>query len=126
MPLILPPVDDVTQTAIGKKLVHLAKHANDMTDLEWCKFINDPAAYLNGIGYRFWDGVKVDGNNQPVPEEIPAWVNIVPVVDTAATLHVSIPPVGDFPADLDAPPEPEPDYPNFYSLFARYFMRHCR
>ena len=111
------------QKKTGEAIMRVSRTVSQTTpESEWKKFTDDPRAWLHKAGYRY------DGSDAGPDGKIPASVNIVPVYDTADTMHVRIP----WKGLLDNPPEihDEPTYgaqgPNFPVLLARYFMRHCR
>lgn len=91
---------------------------------EWTEFKADPKAWLHKAGYRY------DGPGAGPDGEIPATVNIVPVYDTATTMHVRVP----FKDKLTPTPVVKDesygsgasDDARFKVLLARYFMRQCR
>lgn len=114
----------IEQRKTGDAILKLCRSVGVNTpDSEWVKFKADPKGWLHRAGYSYvGPGAGPNG-------EIPASITVVPVYDTAETMHVRIP----FKGDLDPVPviQDEPTYgtpgPNrFPILLARYFMRKCR
>lgn len=112
------------QKIVGNAIIRLCKSVNQATpNSEWMAFKADPKAWLHKAGYRY-DGPGAGPNG-----EIPASVNIVPVYDTADTMHVRVPWKGlmENPPTIKAESSYGPAGPDrFPVLLARYFMRHCR
>ena len=114
----------VEQRKIGEAVMRLMRSVGDTSaGSEWAAFKADPKAWLHKTGYRY-DGPGAGPNG-----EVPANVTLVPVCDTADTMHVRIP----WKGALDTPQviQNEPSYGAAGSnrlpvLLARYFMRKCR
>ena len=112
------------QIATGNAIIKLCKSVNqDTPTSEWKKFKDDPRGWLHTVGYRY-DGPDAGPNG-----EIPPSINIVPVYDTADTMHVRVPFAGfvENPPDIHDEQSYGANGPNrFPTLLARYFMRQCR
>jgi hypothetical protein len=112
------------QRNTGEAIVRLiASVGDESAGSEWVAFKADPKAWLFKAGYSY-DGPEAGPNG-----EVPANYTLIPVYDTADTMHVRIP----WKGVLDVPQviQDEPSYgapgPNrFPVLLARYFMRKCR
>lgn len=112
------------QKDVGLKIIALSKSVGVVPETaELQAFKANPEAWLHKAGYRY-EGPGAGPNG-----EVPATVRIVPVFDTADTMHVRVPFKDDLinPADI---PERE-TYPRlmddrFPVFLARYFMRKCR
>ena len=121
---VLKSASLVDQRKTGEAIVRLMRSVgDDSAGSEWKSFKDDPKAWLHKAGYRY-DGPGAGPNG-----EAPAAVTLVPVCDTATTMHVRIP----WKGVLDTPPviQDEPTYgapgpTRFPVLLARYFMRKCR
>lgn len=114
----------VDQRKTGEAIMRLIRSVGqDVPGSEFKAFKDDPKGWLNKAGY-IYDGPGAGPNG-----EIPAVVTIVPVYDTADTVHVRIPWKGGLdpvPVIQDEPTYGTPGPNRFPVLLARYFMRKCR
>lgn len=109
----------------GLKIIALVKSVGAMPESADLKaFKENPRAWLHAAGYMY------DGPGAGLNGEIPATVKIVPVFDTADTMHVRVPfkdalliNPADIPVSETYPSGLEDRFPVF---LARYFMRQCR
>ena len=114
----------VEQRKTGEAIKRLMRSVgDDSAASEWAAFKADPKGWLHKVGYRF-DGAGAGPNG-----EVPANVTLIPVCDSADTMHVRIPWKGVL--DTTQVIQDEPSYgapgPNRIPvLLARYFMRKCR
>lgn len=115
--------DLAKQKATGEAIMRLMRSVGDASaGSEWMAFKADPKAWLHKNGYEY------DGPGAGPTGEVPASVKLVPVYDTADTMHIRIP----FKGVLDPLPTivDETPYGNgatrFPVFLARYFMRKCR
>lgn len=113
-----------SQRETGEAIMRLISSAGDeRPGTEWSSFIADPRVWLMEHGYVF----VPPGGGPSGP--IPTGINLVPMLDTADTMHVRIP----WKGVLDQIPNIEredaygPAGPSRFPIFlARYFMRRCR
>ncbi len=123
------------QIDTGKAIIRVSKSVNQNTPTsEWKKFTDNPHQWLFDHNYRYDDPTLPPGTVQS--GRVPATIRLVPVYDTADTMHIRIP----FSGLMDRPPVVEDELPyglpnivgqppnpdKFPILLARYFMRHCR
>jgi hypothetical protein len=114
------------QRDTGDKIMKVIKSVGDESEgSEWKAFKADPKLWLFKAGYEYrGPGAGPNG-------ECPATLKLVPVYDTADTMHVRIPWKGVLDGFLPAQiPDQEPGYGQGQAklpiLLARYFMRKCR
>jgi hypothetical protein len=111
------------QKETGDAIVRLMQSVGDTSaGSEWMDFKADPKAWVHKNGYVF------DGPGAGPTGEVPANLKLVPVYDTADTMHVRIPYKGlldPLPTIVDETPYGAG--PTRFPVFmARYFMRRCR
>ena len=76
----------VEQRKTGEAIKRLMRSVgDDSAASEWASFKADPKGWLHKVGYRF-DGAGAGPNG-----EVPANVTLIPVCDSADTMHVRIP-----------------------------------
>lgn len=122
--IVLKGQNLIDQRKTGEAIIELCKSVGQDTPMsEWKKFEADPKAWLHEVGYRY------DGDDAGPDGEIPAGLKIVPVYDTADTMHIRVP----YKAFVENPPKDLPDEQTygpkagrFPILLARYFARKCR
>ncbi len=118
------PNDLNARIAAGEALIRVSatayKSGTANRPSEWQAFDKDPAAWIHKQGYRLvGPGAPADGT---IP---PNLLRIVPVYDTANTMYVRIPFIGNIDRNVNLPDgtEYEDSFPAFLST---YFTRHCR
>jgi hypothetical protein len=116
----------VDQRKTGEALIRLIGSVGDESaGSEWVAFKADPKTWLFNAGYQYV-GPDAGPNG-----ETPANYTLIPVYDTADTMHVRIPWKGVLEGPYSIQDEQAygstPDSPNRFAVFlARYFMRKCR
>ena len=112
------------RAATGRSIIRLIRSVGDASPTsEWSAFKADPKAWLWKAGYRY-DGPGAGPNG-----EVPANITLIPVYDTADTMHVRIP----WRESIDPPQviKESDDYGPIEAnrlpvLLASYFVRQCR
>ncbi len=108
----------------GRAIMRLMRSVGNASPTsEYAMFMADPKAWLWKVGYRY-DGPGAGPNG-----EVPANIRLIPVVDTADTMHVRIPSV-----DSIEPPQKVKEADSYGPveanrlpvLMASYFVRQCR
>lgn len=112
------------QAKTGRAIMQLMRSVGDASPgSEWLVFKADPKAWLWKAGYRY-DGPGAGPNG-----EVPANIKLVPVFDSADTMHVRIPwkDTIDPPQQVKKTDDYGANVPNRLPvLLASYFVRQCR
>jgi hypothetical protein len=124
MRFVKNPADRPAMIAAGEAIIKVSesvfKTGPGVTKTAWQVFEEDPAAWLHNHGYRLvGPGAPADGT---IP---PNLLRIVPVYDTANTMHVRVPWIGNIDRTV-APPDGAEYRGSFPAFLASYFTRRCR